>query len=91
MNPGRTDAGSRPRKIFSATESSGASESSWWTRAMPRREKAGEDVHQGGLAGAVLADQGVDLAGPQLEINAVHRRSGAKRFEDAAEANGRRG
>src|SRR5262249_54300000 len=33
--------------------------------------EAVEDVHQGRLAGAVLAEQGVDLAGPDLEIDVV--------------------
>ena len=30
-----------------------------------------EDVHERGLAGAVLAEQGVDLAGPDLEVDVV--------------------
>jgi hypothetical protein len=30
-----------------------------------------EDVHQGGLAGPVLAQQGVDLTGPHVEVDAV--------------------
>ena len=30
-----------------------------------------EDVHQRGLAGAVLAQQRVDLAGPHVEVDAV--------------------
>ena len=33
--------------------------------------EAGEDVHQRALAGAVLAEQRVDLAGPQLEVDVV--------------------
>ena len=33
--------------------------------------EAVEDVHQGRLAGAVLAEQGVDLAGPDVEVDAV--------------------
>ena len=31
----------------------------------------GEDVGQRGLAGAVLAEEGVDLAGPHLEVDVV--------------------
>ena len=34
--------------------------------ALVRRGQPVQDVHQGGLAGAVLAEQGVDLAGPDL-------------------------
>ncbi len=30
-----------------------------------------EDVHEGGLARAVLAEEGVDLAGPDVEVDAV--------------------
>ncbi len=39
--------------------------------ALVRRGQPVQDVHQGGLAGAVLAEQGVDLAGPDLEADAV--------------------
>ena len=31
----------------------------------------GQDVHQRALAGAVLAEQGVDLAGAQVEVDVV--------------------
>ena len=37
--------------------------------ALVGRGEAVEDVHEGGLAGAVLAEQGVDLAGPDLEVD----------------------
>ena len=39
--------------------------------ALVRPVQAGEDVHQRALAGAVLAEQGVDLAGAQLEVDVV--------------------
>ena len=38
-----------------------------------RRGKPVQDVHQRGLAGAVLAEEGVNLAGPQIEVDAVVR------------------
>ena len=38
--------------------------------ALVGRGQPVEDVHQGGLAGAVLAEQGVDLAGPDVEVDA---------------------
>ena len=34
---------------------------------------AGEHLDQGGLAGAVLAEQAVHLAGPDLQVDAVQR------------------
>ena len=39
--------------------------------------RARDDVHQGALAGAVLADQGVHLPGAKLEVHSVqgHRRA----------------
>ena len=39
-----------------------------------RPVQAVEDLHQGGLAGAVLPDQGVDLPGAQVEGDVVVRR-----------------
>ena len=36
-----------------------------------RVDQAVEDVHQGRLAGAVLADQRVDLAGAHVEVDVV--------------------
>ena len=36
-------------------------------------ERAGQHVHQGGLAGAVFADQRVNLAGQRFEIDGVER------------------
>ena len=35
------------------------------------REGAGEDLHHGALAGAVLADEGVDFAPAELEADTV--------------------
>ena len=40
-------------------------------RARVRAVDAGEDLHQRRLAGAVLADQRVDLAGPEIEPGVV--------------------
>ena len=40
-------------------------------RALVGRGQPVEDVHQGGLAGAVLAEQRVDLARPDVEIDVV--------------------
>ena len=53
--------------------------------ALVRRVDAGEDLHQRALAGAVLADQPVDLARQQLEIDAVERGRAAEALGDAAE------
>ena len=39
--------------------------------ALVRPGEPVEDVHQRGLAGAVLAEQRVDLAGPDLEVDVV--------------------
>jgi hypothetical protein len=41
--------------------------------AAVRLERAGRDGHQGRLARAVLAEQGVDLPGPGLERDALER------------------
>ena len=43
---------------------------------------AAEDADQGGLAGAVFADQGVDLAREDIEIDAVERDGGAETLGD---------
>jgi hypothetical protein len=42
-------------------------------RAGVRRQDAGDDLHQGGLARAVLSEDRVDLAGVAVEIDAAHR------------------
>ena len=39
--------------------------------ALVRPVEAGEDVHERALAGAVLAEQRVDLARPQVEVDVV--------------------
>ena len=41
---------------------------------------AGEDLDEGGLAGAVLAHEGVHLAGPEGEMHVVERHHAGKRF-----------
>ena len=56
---------------------------------------AGENLHQRALAGAVLADQGMNLAGPEVEIDVDQRRDAAERlgyadgFQDEAAASAR--
>ena len=47
---------------------------------------AGEDLHQRGLAGAVLAHQGVDLAGAEVEVDAVEGGHAGEALGDAAGA-----
>ena len=46
--------------------------------------QAGDDLHQGRLAGAVLAHQAVDLAGAQHEVDVAQGRDAAERLGDAA-------
>ena len=46
--------------------------------------EAVEDVHQGGLAGAVLAEQGVYLAPPEVQVDAVVRNDPGKPLRDPA-------
>jgi len=41
-------------------------------------ERAGQHIHQGGLAGAVFADQRVNLAGERFEIDGVEREGTAE-------------
>jgi hypothetical protein len=52
--------------------------------ALVGRRQPVEDVHQGRLAGAVLAEQGVDLAGPDLEVDPVVGHDTRVAFRDAA-------
>src|SRR5258707_1269986 len=49
------------------------------------RVYAGDHVEDGGLAGAVRADQAVDVALGNLERRVVHRAQAAERFADAAD------
>ena len=44
----------------------------------------GEDVHERALAGAVLAQQGVDLARPQLEVDVVVGQDAREALDDPA-------
>ena len=46
--------------------------------------RAGEDLDQRGLAGAVLAEQAVHLAGADLEVDAVERSGAGELLHDAA-------
>ena len=50
-------------------------------RAGDIRMHAGDDLHQRRLAGAVLADEAVDLAGAQREIDVAKRLTPPKDFE----------
>ena len=45
----------------------------------------GEHLDQGGLAGAVLAEQAVHLAGPDLQLDAVERAYAGERLDDVGE------
>ena len=51
---------------------------------------ARQDLHQGRLAGAVFAHQGVDFAGHELEPDVVQRPDSGKGLADAADGNDRR-
>ena len=51
--------------------------------------EAGEDVRERALAGAVLAEQGVDLADERLEVDAVVREHAREALRDAAHRHGR--
>ena len=44
---------------------------------------AGEDLDQGGLPGAVLPEQRVHLAGPDVEVDAVQRAHAGEHLDDA--------
>ena len=35
------------------------------------RKDTGEDIHESGFSGAILAEEGMDLAGSQIEIDAA--------------------
>ena len=51
--------------------------------ALVRHVQAGQDIHQRGLAGAVFTQQGVDLAGLQVEVNVIVGEHRAETFHDA--------
>ena len=59
--------------------------------ALVRAVEPVEDAHQRRLAGAVLAQQGVDLALAQVEIDAVVRDDRAESLGDAPQLEGERG
>jgi hypothetical protein len=44
---------------------------------------AGEDFHECAFAGSVLADEGVDFAGEDFEVDATESDGGAEGFADA--------
>ena len=51
--------------------------------ALIRRDHAGENIHQGRLAGAVLAKQRVDFPALEIEIDAAQCLRAAKALDDA--------
>ena len=53
--------------------------------ALVGREDAGDDLAERGLAGPVLADEGVDGAGPDLDGDVVERPGPAERLADLAD------
>jgi hypothetical protein len=55
-----------------------------------RPVEAGQDVRQRGLAGAVLAQQRVDLAGRRLEVDLLVRDDGGEPLGDAPQRDRRR-
>jgi hypothetical protein len=72
-HPGRPAVGGRARGVRLRAEAH---------RAGVRPHRAGEDLHQGALARAVLADQRVHLAGPHRQVDAVQRDRRAERLAD---------
>ena len=66
---------------------------SGWTPARPRKRSfprrpvhAGQDLHERGLAGAVVADDGDDLARGDVKVDVGQRRDGTERLRDASQA-----
>src|SRR5207249_4144555 len=57
-------------------------------RARVGPDGSGEDLHQGRLAGAVLADDGVDRAAAGLEAHVQERLDAAVPFREAADRDG---
>ena len=56
-----------------------------------RREEAAQDVHQGGFARAVLAEQSVDLSRLEVKVHAVEGQRITKALRDPAHRQGRGG
>jgi hypothetical protein len=52
--------------------------------AVVRRDQGGEDADDGGLAGAVRAEEAEDGAGGDGQVDAVHRRGGTEALGQAA-------
>ncbi len=53
-------------------------------------KRPGKDLHEGALAGAVLADEGVDFTGPNVQVHLNERAGRAKRLGDADHAKRKR-
>ena len=49
--------------------------------------RAGQYLDEGALAGAVLADQGMDLAGPRMELGLAQRDDAAEMLRHAGGLN----
>ena len=71
----------RPRRDLDAVEANDA---------RVAREHAGDHLDQGGFAGAVLAEQRMDFAGPQREVDTLQRAQRAKTLGDPANLQQRR-
>ncbi len=61
----------RPAEIASRGEWKSTGDALDPDRSLVGPVEARQDVHERALAGAVLAEQGVDLAGPQVEVDPV--------------------
>ena len=82
LDPERVGIGGRGERHFDAVHEQ--------LRRIGRRIDAGKDFHQRALAGAVVADQGGDLAGAGVEVHAAQRLDVAEPFDDAARLQDRR-
>ena len=71
----------RPRRDLDAVEANDA---------RVAREHAGDHLDQGGFAGAVLAEQRMDFAGPEREVDTLQRAQRAKTLGDPANLQQRR-
>src|SRR5262249_28785424 len=55
-----------------------------------RFDDPGKNVHQGRLAGAILAEQRMDFAAAEIEVDAANRLDAAETFDDALHGEQRR-
>jgi hypothetical protein len=54
-------------------------------RARVGRKRAGDEVDQRALAGAIFAEEHVDFAGAQIEVDVVERENARKPLADAGQ------